>query len=72
MAGGNLLHRVMSYVLNQLVVDTLSNSIAFQRFAVRTNKRIEAVSKMASQKKQELSEQMKDFSENFQSPPKDR
>ncbi|CDP06463.1 unnamed protein product [Coffea canephora] len=42
--GGNFIHRVMSYVANELIVNGLANSPAFQRFAVRTSKRIENVS----------------------------
>ncbi|KAJ0087914.1 hypothetical protein Patl1_31363 [Pistacia atlantica] len=40
---------------------------AFQRFAVRTSRRIEDISSKAVQKRQELAEQMKDFSKNFES-----
>ncbi|XP_031257183.1 uncharacterized protein LOC116115161 [Pistacia vera] len=67
MAGGNFVHRVMSYLVNEIVVNGLANSPAFQRFAVRTSKRIEDISSKAVQKRQELAEQMKDFSKNFES-----
>ncbi|XP_044474015.1 uncharacterized protein LOC123202256 [Mangifera indica] len=67
MAGGNFMHRVMSYLVNEIVVNGLANSPAFQRFAVRTSKRIEDISNKAVQKRQELTEQMKDFSKNFES-----
>ncbi|KAH7553859.1 hypothetical protein JRO89_XS12G0068100 [Xanthoceras sorbifolium] len=39
---------------------------AFQRFAVRTSRRIEDISNKAVQKRQELAEQMKDISKNFE------
>ncbi|KAJ4704404.1 Copper chaperone SCO1/SenC [Melia azedarach] len=67
MAGGNFMHRVMSYLVNELLVNSLANSPAFQRFAVRTSRRIEDISNKAVQKRQELAEQMKDFSKNFES-----
>ncbi len=65
--GGNFVHRVMSYVVNELIVNSLANSPSFQRFAVRTSKRIEDVSSKAMQKKQELAEQLKDISKNMES-----
>ncbi|XP_021289827.1 uncharacterized protein LOC110420785 [Herrania umbratica] len=67
MAGGNFMHRVISYVVNELVVDRLANSPAFQRFAVRTSKKIEDISSMAEQKRQELAEQMKEITKNIDS-----
>ncbi|GMP85894.1 hypothetical protein CsSME_00038884 [Camellia sinensis var. sinensis] len=66
MAGGNFLHRVISYVVNEVVVNGLANSPAFQRFAVRTSKRIEDLSIKAAQTKRELTEQVKDLSRNFE------
>ncbi|KAJ6913312.1 hypothetical protein NC651_015735 [Populus alba x Populus x berolinensis] len=65
MAGGNFVHRVLSYVVNELVVNGLANSPAFQRFAVRTSRRIDDISNIAAKKKQELAEQMKDLSKNI-------
>ncbi|KAK3212331.1 hypothetical protein Dsin_017037 [Dipteronia sinensis] len=67
MAGGNFVHRVISYVINELVVNGLANSPAFQRFAVRTSRRIEDISSKAAQKREELAEQLKDISKNFES-----
>lgn len=61
------MHRVLSYVVNEVVVNGLANSPTFQRFAVRTAKRIEDVSALAAKKRQELSEQMKDLSKNLES-----
>ncbi|XVE76571.1 hypothetical protein DITRI_Ditri12bG0184200 [Diplodiscus trichospermus] len=66
MAGGNFMHRVMSYVINEIVVDRLANSPAFQRFAVRTSKKIEDISSTAARKRQELAEQMKELTKNME------
>ncbi|XP_061366430.1 uncharacterized protein LOC133309652 [Gastrolobium bilobum] len=65
--GGNFLHRVISYVVNEVVVNSLANNPSFQRFAVRTSRRIEDISNKAVQKKQELAEQIKDISKNIES-----
>ncbi|KAG4377745.1 hypothetical protein AAZX31_18G183600 [Glycine max] len=68
MAGGaNFVQRVLSYVVNEVVINGLANSPAFQRFAVRTSKRIEDISNKAVQKRQELAEQIKDISKNMES-----
>lgn len=61
------MHRVVSYLVNELLVNSLANSPAFQRFAVRTSKRIDDISTIAVKKRQELAEQMKDLSKNFES-----
>nr|KYP46690.1 hypothetical protein KK1_031716 [Cajanus cajan] len=67
MAGGaNFMQRVLSYVVNEVVVNGLANNPAFQRFAVRTSKRIEDISSKAIQKRQELAEQIKDISKNME------
>ncbi|KAL6952304.1 hypothetical protein U1Q18_045159 [Sarracenia purpurea var. burkii] len=66
MAGGNFMHRVISYVVNEFIVNGLANSPAFQRFAVRTSKSIEDISNKAVQKRQELAKQIKDLSKNFE------
>ncbi|KAF7845340.1 Phycobilisome rod-core linker polypeptide CpcG2 like [Senna tora] len=63
--GGNFLHRVISYVVNELVVNGLANSPSFQRFAVKTSKRIEDISSKATQTKQQLAEQLKDISKKY-------
>ncbi|XP_034693102.1 uncharacterized protein LOC117919910 [Vitis riparia] len=68
MAGGNFMHRVISYVVNEVLVNGLANSPAFQRFAVRTSRRMEDISNKAAQKRQELAEQVKELSKNFESP----
>ncbi|CAA2966789.1 Hypothetical predicted protein [Olea europaea subsp. europaea] len=65
--GGNFLHRVVSYVANELIVNGLANSPTFQRFAVRTSKRIEDLSNMAAQKRKDIVDQVKDASKNFES-----
>lgn len=67
MAGGNFLHRVMSYLVNEVVVNGLANSPAFQRFAVRTSRRIEDISTKAAQKKEQIMETVKDLSEEIKS-----
>ncbi|XP_062167264.1 uncharacterized protein LOC133873558 [Alnus glutinosa] len=67
MAGGNFVNRVMSYLVNELLVNSLANSPTFQRFAVRTSRRIEDISVKAAKKKEELAEQVKDLSKNFES-----
>ncbi|KAI4302429.1 hypothetical protein MLD38_038174 [Melastoma candidum] len=67
MAGGNFMHRVMSYLVNEIVVNGLANSPAFQRFAVRTSKRLEEMSNIAAQKKREIAEKMKDITEEIES-----
>ncbi|KAM7491908.1 hypothetical protein LguiA_034829 [Lonicera macranthoides] len=63
MAGGNFMGRVMSYLVNELIVDGLANSRAFQRFAVRTSKKIEDVSNIALKKRQELEEKLRELSQ---------
>ena len=68
MAGGNSMHRVISYVVNEVLVNSLANSPAFQRFSVRTSRRMEDISNKAAQKRQELAEQVKELSKNFESP----
>ncbi|KAF3960882.1 hypothetical protein CMV_014446 [Castanea mollissima] len=67
MAGGNIFGRAMSYVLNELVVDRLANSHAFQRFAVRTSKSIDEMINKAASKQRDVTEQVKEFSKNFES-----
>ncbi|PIN18069.1 hypothetical protein CDL12_09264 [Handroanthus impetiginosus] len=65
--GGNFIHRVLSYVANELIVNGLANSPKFQRFAVRTSKKIDEFTDIASQKRKEIAEQVKDVSKNFES-----
>ncbi|KAK4396106.1 hypothetical protein Sango_1447200 [Sesamum angolense] len=64
--GGNFIHRVVSYVANELIVNGLANSPRFQRFAVRTSKKLEEYSDIAAQKKKRIAEQLKDASKNFE------
>ncbi|KAG6432455.1 hypothetical protein SASPL_104031 [Salvia splendens] len=63
--GGNFIHRVLSYVANELIVNGLANNLSFQRFAVRTSRKMNEISEIAAQKKKELAEQVKDASKNF-------
>ncbi|XP_019465449.1 PREDICTED: uncharacterized protein LOC109363648, partial [Lupinus angustifolius] len=65
--GGNFVHRVLSYVVNELVVNGLANNPSFQRFAVRTSKQIEDISVKAVRTKQEIAEQLKDMTKNIES-----
>ncbi|KAL4557919.1 hypothetical protein LXL04_036113 [Taraxacum kok-saghyz] len=66
MAGGNFVQRVMSYLVNEILVDSLANSRAFQRFAVKTSKSMEEMSSIAAKKRQEIAEQVKEMSRNFE------
>ncbi|CAM8930130.1 unnamed protein product [Rhodiola kirilowii] len=66
MAGGGFLGRVINYVLNQLIVDTLANSPSFQRFAVRTSKRMEEFKRLAAEKSEHMAQQMKEASRNME------
>ncbi|KAK9699151.1 hypothetical protein RND81_08G156100 [Saponaria officinalis] len=68
MAGGSFMHRVMSYVVNEILVNSLANNRSFQRFAVRTSRKIEDLSKTVSEKK----DVFKDFSKNVQENLKNR
>ncbi|KAI9116083.1 hypothetical protein K1719_013013 [Acacia pycnantha] len=65
--GGNFMHRAISYVVNELVVNSLANSPAFQRFAVRTSKKIEDAAIKGTQMKQEVTELFKDLSKDVES-----
>ncbi|XP_020697293.1 uncharacterized protein LOC110110253 [Dendrobium catenatum] len=65
MAGGNFLGRIIGYVVNELVVEGLANNPTFQRFAVRTSKTLQDLSIKAEQTKQEVAEQIKEASRNF-------
>ncbi|XP_050238941.1 uncharacterized protein LOC126688323 [Mercurialis annua] len=67
MAGGNFMHRVISYFVNEVVVNGLANSPAFQRFAVRTSRKMEDISSIAEKKRREIAEQLKDMSKNMDS-----
>ncbi|XP_028758648.1 uncharacterized protein LOC114719584 [Neltuma alba] len=64
--GGNFMHRVISYVVNELVVNSLANSPAFQRFAVRTSKKIEDVASKGTQMKEGVAELFKDVSKDME------
>ncbi|KAI3833734.1 hypothetical protein MKX03_004069 [Papaver bracteatum] len=61
--GGGFMHRVLTYLINELVINSLANSRGFQRWAVRTNKRIEDAALFAARRKQNF----KNFKEFFQS-----
>ncbi|XP_073385734.1 uncharacterized protein [Physcomitrium patens] len=63
--GGNFIARVMQYVVNELLVDRLANNQSFQRFAVRSSKAIEEMAQKGVQTKEELTKQLKSYSEQF-------
>ncbi|VVB12856.1 unnamed protein product [Arabis nemorensis] len=63
--GGNFFGRVFTYLANELIVNGLANSHAFQRFAVRTSKRIENISKMAAENKEKVAQHMEEISKNM-------
>ncbi|KAK8959932.1 hypothetical protein KSP40_PGU008699 [Platanthera guangdongensis] len=65
MAGGNFIGRIVSYVVNELVVEGLANNQSFQRFAVRTSKTLQDLSIKAERTKQEVAEQIREASKNF-------
>ncbi|KAL6651012.1 hypothetical protein ACP70R_009937 [Stipagrostis hirtigluma subsp. patula] len=60
MAGGNMFGRVLSYLLNEFLVEGLANNRAFQRFAVKTNRTLENLSSKAKEVREGLSEQMRE------------
>ncbi|CAM6028989.1 unnamed protein product [Sphagnum balticum] len=62
---GNFLARVVQYVMNELVVDRLANNASFQRFAVMSSKAIEDVAQKGLQAREELTHQLKVYSESF-------
>jgi uncharacterized membrane protein YccC len=62
---GNFLARVVQYVVNELIVDRLANNPSFQRFAVRSSKAIEEMAQKGAQTKEELTQQLKVYSESF-------
>ncbi|CAI5988447.1 unnamed protein product [Closterium sp. NIES-64] len=69
-AGGPWLQRVIQYVANELIVDRLANSPTFQRFAVRSNKKLQELaqkgrSQIRVAQRQSLMEQVKEFSEQL-------
>jgi len=56
---------VVQYVVNELVVDRLANNASFQRFAVMSSKAIEDVAQKGLQAREELTHQLKVYSESF-------
>lgn len=62
---GSFLTRVMQYLVNELLVDRLANNPSFQRFAVRSSKKIEELSQKGLQTKEEVAGQLRQFTENF-------
>eukprot|EP00850_Spirogloea_muscicola_P019840 SM000200S05830 [mRNA] locus=s200:226987:227626:+ [translate_table: standard] len=59
--GGSFLHRVVQYVANELIVDRLANSPAFQRFAVRSQKAVEDLARRGAEKQAQLAQQAQEL-----------
>jgi hypothetical protein len=53
--------RVVHYVINEVLVDTLANSKAFQRFAVRSNAYFSEVSKKGVESKEGFADKSGEF-----------
>ncbi|KAF5191667.1 hypothetical protein FRX31_018744 [Thalictrum thalictroides] len=67
MAIGNLISRAISYAVNEVIVQGLANNHSFQRFAVRTSKKLEDVAQMAAKTRQGLNEKTREIFENIDS-----
>ncbi|CAM6122547.1 unnamed protein product [Calypogeia fissa] len=63
--GGNFVARVLQYVVNELLVDRLANNRSFQQFAVRSSKTLEDLAQMGAEKKAQIAEEVKEFTEAF-------
>jgi hypothetical protein len=63
--GGNFFARVVQYVANELIVERLSNHPSFQRWAIRTSKQMEDLSKRSSQYKEQAAEQARVYAERL-------
>ncbi|GAQ91370.1 hypothetical protein KFL_007740030 [Klebsormidium nitens] len=63
MAGGNFFARVVQYVANELIVERLSNHPSFQRWAIRTSKQMEELSKKSADYQQQIAEQARTYAE---------
>ncbi|KDD72718.1 hypothetical protein H632_c2980p0 [Helicosporidium sp. ATCC 50920] len=57
--------RVMNYVLNEVMVNALAESRAFQKFAVRSNAAIEELAKKGAQHKETITSGGGDFMRTF-------
>ncbi|KAL4422841.1 hypothetical protein ABPG75_009038 [Micractinium tetrahymenae] len=57
--------RVMSYLLNEVLVNGLANSRTFQRFAIRTNSMMEEAAKKTAEHKEKLGEHSGRFMDVF-------
>ncbi|KAK1269679.1 hypothetical protein QJS04_geneDACA005048 [Acorus gramineus] len=64
MAGGGFIYRAVSYVVNEILVESLANSHAFQRFAVKTNKKLQDFSLMGAKMKINLKDASKIFDDH--------
>mmetsp|Transcript_41106 Transcript_41106/g.78494 ORF Transcript_41106/g.78494 Transcript_41106/m.78494 type:complete len:82 (+) Transcript_41106:83-328(+) len=50
--------RIFSYVINEVIVDTLANNRSFQRFAIRTNKQMEELAKKSKEAQKVFNEEL--------------
>lgn len=57
--------RVMSYVFNEVLVNSLANSKTFQRFAVRSSAWMEELNAKGGEHKERLSSQASEFAKTF-------
>ena len=65
----SLLYRLVNYVVNEVLVEALSNSRTFQRFAVRTDKNLQEAAVELAKKRVEagarLERHMEEMAENL-------
>ncbi|KAI3860163.1 hypothetical protein MKX03_012270 [Papaver bracteatum] len=65
--GGGFMHRVLTYLINELVINSLAN-----RWAVRTNKRIEDAALFGICKEKQNFKNFKEFSGSILASSKDQ
>lgn len=58
--------RVMNYVFNELLVNTLANSRSFQRFAIKTDAVLKDLAEKGATHKTTMQEQAQNFQKVFQ------
>ncbi|KAK9864805.1 hypothetical protein WJX84_002126 [Apatococcus fuscideae] len=57
--------RVFTYVFNELLVNTLSNNRAFQRFAIRSSELVQELSQKGKEQSSTLGDQAQTFAQTF-------
>lgn len=62
-----LFKRVIDHLLNQVLVETLANSTWFQRFAVRTNEKVQALKQSSKGNAATVDQHLNSFWEMFNS-----